>query len=199
MLRVAASTMFPLRERTGNRIFCTPHPRNAKIIAQKPLGGDPALIGNQIADDVTAQSANAARLAAAPARSGGDAIREAAEGKRLQDHVTGSGQCREEETFTTEEGVLETAHVLNVVVDSVTQEDEAAGNDAHLPPRLEADPQHVPAGVEKNEAVAGQLLQDEAFPAEQSRAESLRECDGEIDVADAAEECVALGENGVAA
>src|SRR6185503_8871103 len=97
------------------------------------------------------------------------------------------------------ERVLETADVLDVVVDRIGHRDDAARVDAHLLSGREIELEHIAAGMEKDQAMPGQLLQDEALAAEQTGAETFRERDRQIDVADSAEERVALRQHRVAA
>src|SRR5581483_5838197 len=105
---------------------------------------------------------------------------------------------RVEQPFSSEQRVAKTADELDVVRHGIGHRDDAACVDAQLLTRGEIEIEHVAARVQKDEPLAGDLLQDEALAAEESRAELLREGDGEIDVADGAEERVALGKNGVA-
>src|ERR1044071_10267155 len=156
-------------------------------------------IRNDVPQNLPAEAGDAAGLVAAAADGGGDAVREAAERERLQHDVSRYGEHGVEQSLAAEECVAESADELDVVVDSVGHRHDAAGVDAHRLARREVELEHVAAAVQEHESLSAQLLQDEAFAAEESRTESLRECDREIDVADRAEGRVSLTKNRVAA
>src|SRR5216684_8747455 len=101
---------------------------------------------------------------------GHEAIGQPAEGERLQDYVAGAGECRVEESFAAEQRVREAADELDVVVDRLGHRDDAAGIDAKLLARGEIELQHVAAGVKENKSLSADLLEQEAFAAEQPRA-----------------------------
>src|SRR5262249_37878418 len=91
----------------------------------------------------------------------------------------GSGQRGEEQSFATEQGGLETADELDVVVDARLEADDAAGVDAQdLAGCQRALLEHA-AGVDERPSVALQALEDEALAAEQTGAEALRERDAD--------------------
>ena len=133
-----------------------------------------------------------------PAHGRGDAVREPAEGERLQDDVARPRQRRVEESFAAEQRIAESADELDVVIDRLAIDTMQPVSTRSCLAGREVELQHVAAGVQEHQALSADLLQDEAFAAEQPRAESLRERDRQIDVADRAEVRVALREDRVA-
>src|SRR5436309_3830474 len=132
-----------------------------------------------------------------PARRGHQPARETAKRKRLQHHVSRSRQRRVEKSFAAEKRVAESADELDVVVDRLRHRDDASRIDAQLLARREIELEHVAARVQKYQSLSADLLQQKSFAAEQPCAESLRERDGQIDVADRTEVRVALRKNRV--
>src|SRR5205814_1019764 len=97
--------------------------------------------------------------------------------------------------FSAEKRVAESADELNIVRDRLGKRDDAAGVDAELLAGREIELQHVAAGMQEEQTLSADLLQDESFAAEKSGAETLGEGDRQIDVADRAEKRVPLRED----
>ena len=157
------------------------------------------------ADVATASESPSSKIAKAaenraafPSRSAGrgcglvDAIGHPAERQRLQPHAAGPGQHGEEQAFPAEERRLDLADVLDVVTHRRLQRDETSGVHAQRLSRSQLERMHRAAGVHEAEAVALQLLHDEAFAAEQADADPPLERDADRDAARRAQERVLL-------
>src|SRR5262245_45392053 len=127
-------------------------------------------------------------------RGGVDAIRHAAERQRLQPHAAGALQRREEDAFSAEERRLDPADELDVVVDAGLQRHQASRIDAHRLTGSEIEVVDRAAGVHEAEAVAFELLHDEALAAEQADAERVLERDADRHTAGRAQERVLLAD-----
>ena len=106
----------------------------------------------------------------------------------------GPVQRREEDAFAAEQRRLDPADELDVVVDARLQRHQAAGVDAQRLAGREIEVMNRAAGVHEAQAVAFELLHDEAFAAEQPDAELLLERDADRDAAGRAEERVLLAD-----
>src|SRR4029079_17000866 len=94
-----------------------------------------------------------------------------------------------------EEARLDAPHTDNVVRDRFVEGDETPRVDAQALARVERHLDDRSAAVDEALAVAFELLQDEAFAAEEPRADLLRERDIDVHVADRAEKRVLLTEH----
>ena len=92
-------------------------------------------------------------------------------GQRLQPHPAGAGERREEDPLAAEKRGLDLAHELDVVADRRLQRDQAAGVHAQHLAGPQVERVHHAPGVREAEAVAFQLLHDEALAAEQADAD----------------------------
>ena len=106
----------------------------------------------------------------------------------------GPVQRREEEAFTAEQRRLDAADELDVVVDARLQRHQAARCRRAASRRREIEVLDGAAGVHEAQAVAFELLHDEALAAEQADAELLLERDADRDAAGRAQERVLLAD-----
>ena len=116
-----------------------------------------------------------------------DPISETRERQGLKNDASGAGELNEEQPFPTEQRCLDARHALNVVVDRRLQRDETAGVDTQHFTGNEIDGVQRARRMEKREAIARELLQNEAFSAKEARADAFRECHGDINAARRAE------------
>src|SRR5438093_2890902 len=133
-------------------------PRRISLTALVTVSQQPS----EIAED----AAFVAALAEAAGGVGEDAAGQAREGERLHPHLAGAGERREEQSLAAEQGVLDPAHHLDVVVDARLHGDEAAGVEAKGLTGLHVALDDGSAGVDHGDAVAGEALHDEALAAE---------------------------------
>ncbi len=116
-------------------------------------------------------------------------------GKRhaLDDDFAGTGEGGEEDAFAAEQHAADVAHHLNVVIDGAVEGDDAAGFDLDGFAGLEVEFDVIAAGVDEDDAGTGELFENEALAAEDSRAEFLDEGDVELNRSLGEKEGVALG------
>src|SRR6185503_3460534 len=110
---------------------------------------------------------------------GDDATGEARERQRLQPHLAGSAQRREEKAFAAEQRRLHAADKLDVVVNRRLKAHDAARVDAEHFPGRERTLVKRAARVDERPAIAGQPLHDEAFAAKQSGTEPFLKRDAD--------------------
>src|SRR5690606_30276602 len=113
----------------------------------------------------------------------------------LQPHATGPCHRGEEESLAAEQRRLDAAHALDVIAHARIERDETPRIDLERLTRRERNLDHSAARVNEDLAGALELLQDEAFPAKEARANPLREGDGDVDVAPGTQERVLLTEH----
>ena len=104
---------------------------------------------------------------------GDNPIGQPAEGQRLQPYATGPPQSGEEQAFTAENGRLDLADVLNVVVDTRLECNNASGVDAYDFAGGQRPLGQCAACVDEHPTVALQALHNEPFTAEQADAEAF--------------------------
>lgn len=141
------------------------------------------------------QTCESAFIAPAPAalRSGCEyAARQARERQRLQPHVAGAPQGREEQAFAPEQRGLDLAHVLNIEVDARLIGDHASRIDPQRLSGRELAFQDGAAGVHEHHAVAVELLHDETLAAEETRTQASLEGDPQRHAACGAKKGIAL-------
>ena len=123
-----------------------------------------------------------------------DAASQTAERQRLQPDPAGARETRKEEPFTAEDGGLDAAHGLDVVVHRGGKGYQAPG----VHPQVLSGGQFLlddgSAGVQKGEPVALERLHDEALPAEERRPDLPLERDPDRDSLGSAEKGVLLGD-----
>ena len=106
-----------------------------------------------------------------------DAVREAAEGQRLEPHASRASERREEQPFAAEERRLDLADVLDVEVDRRRVGHHAAGVHQQGLPGLQFAPHHSAPGMHKGQAIAFELLHDEPLATEEAHRQLLLEVD----------------------
>src|SRR5262245_65900734 len=99
--------------------------------------------------------------AASTWRRGDDAIGQAREGTRLQNHSTRPCQPDEEQPFAAKQRRLDAGHRRNVVVDSRLERDEAASIDVEHITRLELERMERPRSVQEYESDTAELRENE--------------------------------------
>src|SRR5262245_23245898 len=119
----SAGTTTPASQKIASAILGLSHR------ATVPRAGELIVAVEEVAD---AAEDRALLLAAAAEPRNGlvDAVGEAAERERLQPHLAGSSEAREEESLAAEERGFDLADVLDVVGDGRLQRHETAGVDA---------------------------------------------------------------------
>jgi hypothetical protein len=85
---------------------------------------------DQISQELATESRKSLAFAGLMARSRHDAVRNSREGQTLQVDSSRSGDFRQEQAFTAEEGVREAANELDVIIDAGREGDQAACVDA---------------------------------------------------------------------
>ena len=113
----------------------------------------------------------------------------------MENDATRTGQLDEEQPFAAEQCRFDAGDALDVVVHRRLERHQTARIHPELLARCQIDRVQRPGGVEKGETVTLQLLQDEAFAAEEARADPAGEGDGDVDAARGAEEAVLLREH----
>src|SRR5690606_27389978 len=108
-----------------------------------------------------------------------DAPGEPRERARLQPPAAGAGERGAEQAVAAEQRGLEPADPLDVVRDARLERHEAAGIEAQRLSRCEIARHDRTAGMNEREALAFELLQDEALAAEQAGADLLVPRDAE--------------------
>src|SRR5581483_536218 len=116
-------------------------------------------------------------LAATPATH--NALREAGERQALQPDAARAGQRGKEQPFAAEQHRFQVARPLDVELDVLRERDDAAGVHAQPLAVVQLALDDAAAGVDEGHAVALELLQDEAFAAEEAGAEPLLEGDAD--------------------
>ena len=159
------------------------------------LCGDLVVAGNDVAEDAASDAGEAFRLLFATANGCSNPVRKTAERQSLQDDMPWTRQCGVEETFAAEQRIAKSADELNVIRDRVGKRDDAAGVDAKLFARPEVEFEHVAAGVQKEQPLPADFLQDEPLAAEKTGTEAFCERNREIDIADRRQIRVSLGKN----
>ena len=168
-------------------------PRPALAGVAERLRSSPALFA---LDDV-AERAEQRAFVSAPARGRQvrhDPAREPRERQALEPHVAGPAQPREEHAFAAEDHRLHAADADDVVVDGLRQRDEAARVDVQLFAGFELALDERAARVHEHEAVAFELLHDEAFAAEQAGEHALLKRDADRHAFRGGEERVLLAD-----
>src|SRR6185436_4042190 len=119
---------------------------------------------------------------------------QAGERQALQPDRARPGHAREEQAFAAEQRCLHFADVLDLEVDARRVGHHAAGIDHQRLPARELALDHRAAGVHEGQAVALELLHDEALAAEEADAQLLLERDAERHAARRAQERILLAQ-----
>src|SRR5207247_2157102 len=108
-----------------------------------------------------------------------------------------AGQSRQKQSFAAEDGRLDSAGELDVVVDGLVESDDAAGVYLQRLAGLEIEMHEVAASVDEHHAGTRELFQNESFTAEESRAQLLDEGHAKRHAVFSANKGVTLGEKGL--
>src|SRR2546428_3406855 len=154
--------------------------------------------GNDGAEDIARDAGETFRFFLSTADRSGNPVRKTAERQSLQDDMPWACQCGVEKTLAAEQRVAKSADELNVIRDRFGKRDDAAGVDAKLFAGPEVEFEHVAAGVQKEQPLAADFLQDETLATEKTGTEAFCERNREIDIADRRQIRVSLGKNRVA-
>ena len=90
----------------------------------------------------------------------------------LHDHAAGTGEGGEEQSFAAEQRGPDAARKLDVVIDGFVEGHDAAGIDLQRLARGQRKLDEIAAAVDEDGSRSGELLQDESFAAEESRAQA---------------------------
>lgn len=112
----------------------------------------------------------------------------------MQPDAAGAAQGGEEQAFTAEQGRLDVADQLDVVVDAALESDDATGVDPEGLANCERALVQGAAGVDESETVTGQALHDEALAAKQAGAEPALKGDADAHAPGGAQEGVLLSD-----
>src|SRR6185436_7370879 len=123
-----------------------------------------------------------------------DTIGQAAQGQRLKPDMTWPAQRGEKQTFTTKQGRLDLANVLDVELNGGLKGNDAAGVYPQHLARAELLFENRSARVDERPAVSLQALHDEAFSAEKSDAQLAIESDADAHAFGRAKERILLGD-----
>lgn len=103
------------------------------------------------------------------------------QGHALHDHFSRTCQRRKKESFSTEDGGLDGADKLNVVMHGFFESDHATGVHLQRFAGTEVKFNVVAAGMDKDDSRTCQFFEDEAFTAKEAGSEFLHECDVQVD------------------
>ncbi len=115
----------------------------------------------------------------------------------LHQDAAGAGEGRKEQAFAPEESGLDPAYELNIVIDRLIESNDTANADLKPFGGTEIELDKVAACVDEDRAGANELFKDEAFTAEEARAEPLDQRDRESDRRLCKEKSIALGKDGL--
>src|SRR5688500_6636346 len=130
--------------------------------------------------DVAQRAAYSTHSTAAFGCRADDPAGQSRERHRLQDRFARAAQGGEEQSFAAEQRVLESADEFDVIGHGLFEGHDTAGVNLQYVARAQVEVNKIAPAVDEHTARAGQLLQNEAFPAKDSGPHPLGEGDSHV-------------------